>query len=139
MAQLHESVKDFFFTNWNPVNTNGVTPSFYYARDFKQFHLAEDRLVFYDRSGEKETPSGLGYNCVNTEDSFGIDIYSHTSQTLVDSFRIEALRLLRTVKKSLLDMDYIIVDNNGIPASVPGYSIYRWVVEAYGKKYGKLI
>lgn len=137
MSGLHEQVLDSLQSNWTSANTDSVTPTFYYARDHKQFKLSEDRVVSYDRSGTREKPSGLGYAAVNLDDSFGLDIYSHTSQALVDLFQTEVLRIMRTIRKSSLSQDLIVVENRGIPASVPGFSIYRWVLECYGKKFGQ--
>ncbi len=136
---LHRDVKNYFAANWNIANTSNILPVFYYVEDLNQFTLDESRLIFYDRTGTPETPGGLGYNTVNIEDSFGIEIYTHTSQALADLFKIEALRLLRLLRKSSLSMDIIKVDNQGIPRSVPGFTIYGWVLECTGKKYGLAI
>ena len=136
---LHEDVLDYFQSNWISANTGGVTPNFYYVRNFKEYKLDENRIIAYDRSGERERPSGLGYSTVNLENTFGLDIYTHTSQSLADLFHTETLRILRLIRKGSLNMDLIIVDNKGIPRSVPGYAVFGWVIECTGKKYGQAI
>ncbi len=136
---LHKDVKDYFAVNWNSANTSDVLPVFYYVEDIKEFKHKESRLIFYDRSGEESTPGGLGYNTENIEDSFGIEIYTNVSQALADLFQTESLRLWVLIRKSSLSMDVIRITNKGIPRSVPGYSMYGYVQEFVGKKYGKAI